>query len=158
MEWEHNSLISEVPPQGKGYHLLGIRRAPCLGCFRPLLQRLLREPSLTLYETISPVLVPLTYFFIALILFDISCLFIYECVYFPPLKYELREIGNESVLLTAGYPIPKIVSGTQSTLHRYYEGISSLHLSTSKERFNNESDVASTTSYKIEISRHVHGI
>lgn len=103
-------------------------------------------------------LVPLTYFCIALILFDISCLFIYECVYFPPLKYELREIGNESVLLTAGYPIPKIVSGTQSTLHRYCEGISSLHLSTSKERFNNESDVASTTSYKIEISRHVHGI
>lgn len=44
MEWEHNSLISEVPPQGKGYHRLGIRRAPCLGCFRPLLQRLLREP------------------------------------------------------------------------------------------------------------------
>ena len=51
---------------------------------------------------------------------------------FPLLKYELHE--NVSVWFTAGYPMPKIVSGIQSTLNRplLNEGICLLHLSAEK--------------------------
>ena len=49
---------------------------------------------------------------------------------FPLLKYELRE--NVSVWFTAGYPMPKIVSGIMQVLSKYllneYQTMTSLDM------------------------------